>query len=98
MKIAVFILIVFSLMLSCKKASESDAYIQYKFAAWTYLTDDEKSTVTVNWKQAEVCDVIYENKKTYAVSFHTKSDALLGPIIIYVDAATKVVVGVGMRD
>jgi hypothetical protein len=91
-------LVIFPLVLSCEKAPETDAYIQYRFAAWTYLTDQEKSTVNVDWKQAPVCELIFEQKRTFAVTFHTKSDALLGPITIYVDAATKVVVGESMRD
>jgi hypothetical protein len=97
-KFAIFLLVLFPLISSCKKEPETDAYIQYKFAAWTYLTDAEKSSVIVDWKQASVNEIIFEEKKTFAVSFHTKDDALLGPITVYVDAATKVVVGESLRD
>jgi len=51
-----------------------------------------------DWKQAPVYEFIFEQKRTFAVTFHTKNDALLGPITIYVDEATKVVVGESLRD
>jgi hypothetical protein len=98
MRIFAIFLVIVSLALSCEKAHDTDAYIQYRFAAWTYVTDQEKSTVIVDWKQAPVYEFIFEQKRTFAVTFHTKNDALLGPITIYVDAATKVVVGESLRD
>jgi len=98
MRFFAILLVIFPLVLSCEKTPETDANIQYRFAAWTYLTDQEKSTVIADWKQASVYEFVLVQKRTFAVTFHTKNDALLGPITIYVDAATKVVVGESMRE
>jgi hypothetical protein len=98
MRICAIFLVIFPFVLSCEKAPETDANIQYRFAAWTYLTDQEKSTVIADWKQASVYEFVLEQKRTFAVTFHTKNDALLGPITVYVDAATKVVVGESVRE
>jgi len=53
--------------------------------------------VITDWKKATVTGTSYQEKSAYAVTFNTRDDALLGPIIVYVDAKTFVVIGQGVR-
>jgi hypothetical protein len=83
---------------SCTKDNDSDSRMQIRFIAWNYLTDEAKSTVIVNWKQAPVTESAYNGKSAYAIIFHTSDEALLGPITVYIDTLTKVVLGQSLRD
>lgn len=71
--------------------------------AWKHLTQEEKSTVTGDWKKAKVTIVQWDEvplKKStvkpeviYKVTFNTNQDGLLGPMGIYFDPVTKIIVG-----
>lgn len=87
--------------LACKKESETDTDLttmQIREVAWNYLDAQQKSTVNVDWKQAPVAESNYNGVNAYVVSFNTTEDALLGPIMVYVDMAGKVALGQAMRD
>lgn len=83
---------------NCKKDSQPDPYEQIREIAWNSLTSQEKSTVIINWKQAKVEESTYNTKSAYAVMFNTKDDALLGPITVYVDSSTKIILGQALRN
>jgi hypothetical protein len=85
----------------CKKESETDTdltIMQIREIAWNYINAQQKSTVNVDWKQAPVAESGFNGVKAYVVSFNTNEDALLGPIMVYVDMAGKVALGQAMRD
>lgn len=83
---------------NCKKENEPDSILQIREIAWNSLSEQEKSTVIIDWKQATVTESTYNQKRVYAVSFNTSADALIGPITVYVDTSTKVVLGQALRD
>jgi hypothetical protein len=85
---------------NCKKenqATTNDPFILVREKAWNFLSGQDKSTVTANWREAPVTDATYNDKNTYVVTFRTSNEALLGPIMVYVDKATLVALGVGLR-
>jgi hypothetical protein len=85
----------------CKKESKTDTdptMMQIREIAWKYLDEQQKSTVNVDWKQSSVAESSYNGINAYVVSFNTTEDALLGPIMVYVDMAGRVVLGQAMRD
>lgn len=81
----------------CKKDNETDSDLQIREIAWNYLDAQAKATVNVDWGKAPVAETMYNGAKVYAVTFNTTDDALLGPIIVYVDAFSKVVLGETLR-
>jgi hypothetical protein len=82
---------------NCEKESETYSELQIREIAWNSLSEQEKLTVNVDWKQAPVSESTYKQKRAYAVRFDTTYDALLGPITVYVDISTKVVLGQALR-
>ena len=52
----------------------------------------------MDWEQAPVELTTFEEKSAYSVRFNTSDDALLGPIMVFVDATTKEVLGHALRD
>ena len=71
--------------------------MQIREIAWNSLSEQAKSTVNMDWKQAPMIESTYNQKSVYAVSFNTSDDALIGPITVYVDISTKVVLGQALR-
>ncbi|NOU46356.1 MAG: hypothetical protein HOO86_04755 [Bacteroidales bacterium] len=96
-KLIILILALIPVFSSCKKDNETDSTIQIREIAWISLSEHERSTVIVDWKQAPVTETIYKEKKAYAVVFKTSDDALLGPITVYVDSMSKIVLGQNLR-
>lgn len=68
------------------------AQLHYQQIAWKALSEQEKLSITMEWKNARVEETIYENKKAYSVVFHTIDDALLGPLVILIDQNSNHVV------
>ena len=97
-KLIILILALIPFISSCKKEKETDSNSQVREIAWNSLSEQAKSTVIIDWKQAPVTESTYNQKSVYAVSFNTSDDALLGPIIVYVETSTKVVLGQALRD
>lgn len=83
---------------SCKKDNSPDPNYSIREIAWNSLTAQQKSTVRVDWKQSPVVQTTYNAKSAYSVRFNTTDDALLGPIVVYIDSTTKVVLGQALRD
>ncbi len=82
----------------CEKENSLDLhYLQVREVAWNSLSSQERATVITDWKKATVTGTSYQEKSAYSVTFNTRDDALLGPIIVYVDAKTFVVIGQGLR-
>jgi hypothetical protein len=82
---------------NCKKDNDSTTDSKIREIAWNYLSEQSKLTVTVNWKEAPITEATYNEKKVYAVSFNTKDDALLGPIVVYIDKVSLVALGQALR-
>ncbi len=69
---------------------------QIRKIAWNSLSALEKSTV-INSEKAFVTETTYMNNKVYSVTFNTVDDALLGPIVVYIDKNSLVVLGKSLR-
>lgn len=95
-KLIILLFAIVPFFLSCEKEAISDNLIRE--IAWDALSENEKSTVIVDWKKAPVSEVTYMEKEAYSVTFNTSYDELLGPIIVYIEVASKVVLGKGLRD
>jgi hypothetical protein len=96
-RIIMLILLLLPFISGCKKQNDADSFSKAREAAWNSLSVQEKGTIIGDWKQAPVTEATYQEKSTYAVTFNTSDDALLGPIIVYVDRSTLVVLGKGLR-
>lgn len=96
-RVIILILALIPIISGCKKENTTDSDLQIREIAWNSLDTQAKSTVIVEWKQAVVSESTYNQKSVYAVRFNTSDDALLGPIIVYVDTSTKVVLGQALR-
>lgn len=79
----------------CEK--DDSVFMQVKEKAWNSLTTREQSTVSISWRDANVKEESYNDENVYSVTFSTKDDALLGPIIVYVNKSSLAVVGKGLR-
>ena len=97
-KLIILILALIPIFSNCKKENEAIPELQIREIAWNSLSEQEKLTVIVDWKQAPVSESTYNQKSVYAVRFNTTYDELLGPITVYVDISTKVVLGQALRD
>lgn len=99
MKRIVFtILFIIPFLAGCEKKDSQDLQLLYiREVAWNSLSSQQRASVISDWNKALVSETRYEEKTAYSVTFHTKDDALLGPIIVYVDATTFVVLGYGLR-
>jgi hypothetical protein len=97
-RLIILMLVIIPFISNCKKDSNSDPNSQIREIAWNSLSSQEKSTVTIDWEQAKVELSTYDSKSAYAVVFNTNDDALLGPITVYIDFSTKVVLGQALRD
>ena len=127
MKRTLILLSIFLVFTSCSDLStfpENDN--TYREVAYNSLSNQEKETLTVDWKVGRVDEGIYKKKddndilelssgaklyflsrveteylrdgyKLFAVSFNTKYDALIGPIIVIVDPYLKQAIGGGGR-
>lgn len=69
----------------------------YRTIAWNYLGDREHATVIGDLTAAKVRTTQWQGKNVVSVMFNTRDDALLGPIVIYIDPQTKTVVGSALR-
>ena len=97
-KLIILIIALIPIFSNCEKENEAIPELQIREIAWNSLSEQEKITVIVDWKQAPVSESSYNQKSVYAVRFNTTYDALLGPITVYVDISTKVVLGQALRD
>jgi len=96
-RVIILILALIPIISGCKKEKATDSDLQIREIAWNSLDTPAQATVIVDWKQAVVSESTYNQKSVYAVRFNTSDEALLGPIIVYVDISTKVVLGQALR-
>ena len=96
-RLIILILAIIPFISSCKKDNATDSNTKIREIAWSSLSEQDKSTVIIDWKKAPVTETTYQEKITYAVSFNTSDDALLGPIIVYIDKTSLIVLGRGLR-
>lgn len=74
---------------ACTVDSEKDPLLVFKEIAYNSLTIAEKSTLSSDWKDADVQAWV---DGYYLVVFNTTEDATLGPIRVVVDPDLGVVV------
>ncbi len=96
-KTIIFLLTIVTIFTSCNK-NDPETLMKVREIAWNSLSDNDKSSVTTEWELAIVREATFQNKKSYAVTFNTTDDALLGPIVVYVRISTKKVLGRGIRE
>ena len=75
--------------------------------AWDLLSTEDQETVTHSWEEARVREgkfdvYVLENARfekhyCYSVAFSTTLDALLGPIVMYLDISTLECIGANLR-
>lgn len=97
-EIIVLFICLLPIISGCDKDELNGEFKEYIEIAWNSLTEDEKSTVIGEWEEAHVEATSYQQKSVYAIRFNTSYDALLGPIIVYIDVETKKVLGQALRD
>jgi hypothetical protein len=87
-------LIIFVAMLGCESKinSVTGDDMEYRTIAWNHITEQEKATVTGDWRAAKVQTTQWNDKTAVSVTFNTTDDALLGPIVVVIDPPTKKVV------
>jgi len=96
-RLIILILAITTFISGCKKDNNTDSNTQIREIAWSSLSEQDKSTVIIDWQKASVTETTYQEKSTYAVIFNTSDDALLGPIIVYIDKTSLIVLGRGLR-
>ena len=80
--------------------------------AYNWIDDNKKSTI-IDWKTSKVEKITFDkehlvvnetetldiiNKEAFKVTFTTKDDDLLGPVIVYLDTDTSEVLGMDFRE
>lgn len=96
-RLLILILSLIPFISSCEKDNDIDLNTQIREIAWSSLSEQDKSTVIIDWKKAPVTETTYQEKSTYAVCFNTSDDALIGPIIVYIEKTSLIVLGYGLR-
>lgn len=96
-RLIILILALVPFISSCKKDNDTDLNAQIREIAWSSLSEQEKSTVIIDWKKSPVTETTYNDKSSYTVCFNTSEDALLGPIIVYIEKTSLIVLGQGLR-
>lgn len=108
-KNGVFLLAFFTLLWAgCSSDAVSNLQDeQYRQIAWNALSDQQKETVITDVDEAKVNrDDTYtrvlseddtEEVQAVSVRFNTEDDAILGPIVVYIDPETKEVLGQALR-
>ncbi|MGH7599249.1 MAG: hypothetical protein ACREOI_23065 [bacterium] len=89
------VLVILAAMFGCEPKTNSasnDDDMEYRTIAWNHITEQEKATVTGDWRTARVQNMQWNDKNTVSVTFNTTDDALLGPIVIMIDPPAKTVV------
>jgi hypothetical protein len=88
--------IIVGFLINCSKdLSPTVSVNKYREIAWNSLSDMQKATVITDWKEAHTESCLYwENKRrVICVFFNTTEDALLGPIVVYIDPKSLEVIG-----
>lgn len=89
---AVFVIIAASLGCESKINSVTGDDMEYRTIAWNHITEQEKATLTGDWREARVQTMQWNDKAAVSVTFNTTDDALLGPIVVVIDPPAKKVV------
>lgn len=91
-----FFLVLVMGMSSCRK---DDELSEIREIAWNSLTEEQRTSVIINWQEASVEIADYQEREAYAVTFNTTDEevVIVGPIIVYVATDTREVLGQGLR-
>lgn len=101
-KIIIVLALLITSVTACKKDDDEVNYREFRAAAWNHLSANQKASVIVDWQTAPVERYTYKAQAgtevpAVTVTFATKDDAILGPIQVFVNIKTKIVIGVGGR-
>ncbi|QDH78380.1 hypothetical protein FKX85_04725 [Echinicola soli] len=82
-------------ILSCNTNDDDPDLMEVREIAWNSIDEGEygRESVVTPWPEAEV----RTNDGSYAVTFYTEQDPLLGPIVVYVNVETLEVTGQAPR-
>ena len=94
---AVLFILLLVVTSGCRKEDDTVPRNQIREIAWNSHSEQDQSSVTVNWYEAPVNNDSYQAKSVYAERFNTSNDSLLGPIIVYIDKNSLLVLGKGPR-
>ncbi|MFQ6113310.1 MAG: hypothetical protein ACE5NG_04370 [bacterium] len=80
---------------SCEHFITFALELKYREIPWNDLTAEERATVIADWRKAKIQEesVQFQGRDVVSATFRTTMDALLGPIVIFIDKQTKEVVG-----
>ncbi|UUZ85875.1 hypothetical protein LJK88_21890 [Paenibacillus sp. P26] len=108
--LTIIILLLFTVSCSSRQqenVTPNDEWMPLRTIAWDQVSEEEKKTITGDWKKAEVKEVNWkdvpmktttvEPERVFKVTFKTKNDGMVGPIGIYIDFTTKKIVGYDAR-
>lgn len=93
-KTLILLLALLPVLVGCSKDQVSD---EVRDIAWKAIDVPTQLTVIGDWTEAPIDRTSYEGHKAYAVTFTTKDDLLMGPIVIYVGRNPKIVLGQAPR-
>ncbi len=96
-KVLLLLVMLIPLLAQCSRETENDSFSEIRSIAWNALDENAQATVNRDWQKAPVTETVYNELRAWVVVFHTKDDSLLGPITVYVDPDTHVVMGQGLR-
>lgn len=77
----------------------NNSELEFKRIAWNDLTQEEQESVVHAWWKAEIKNSPqFVGRPAVAVTFRTRNDALLGPIVVFIHREDKAILGRGARD
>lgn len=79
--------------LACNDDDTPDDLMRAREAAWNALGEEVKSTVTTEWRHANV----RVEEENYLVIFNTTDEAALGPVGVFVNKSTFEIEGYAPR-
>lgn len=110
---SIIFLLAFSISFTgCSTKSSLPEKDNIREIAYNWIDDNIKSTI-IDWKNSKIENITFEkehliinetdtldiiNKESFKVTFTTKDNDLLGPIIVYLDIDTLKVLGMDFRE
>ncbi len=104
-RIRILPILVILLTTACFGLAFQSKVADIREVVWTKLSLQNRSEIIGTWRDATLNKVIcldrfypkYLGKEIYSVEFQSTHDALLGPVIVYVDPETMEIIGVPPR-
>jgi len=108
----IFVLIFSIFFIGCSDKYSIPEKDNIRETAYNWIDDSIKSTI-IDWKTSKVEKITFDkehliinetetldiiNNEAFKVTFTTKDDDLLGPVIVYLDSDTSEVLGMDFRE